>query len=625
MSNHDEKALMVSCGAIPEQAELVNQIDSEEYEYMEEEIISEDPWEATRTFTSPLTGHSFELNPQGVYWVHNKKVVSEWEDVTEPLCGPLRVLGVARDSENRGWSILLLVKDPEGFEHPLTIRKDQLDGETITQALRSAGLTVVASYKAKEMLVTFLQECPPEEENPFRLTDKTGWHDKAFILPDGRTLGHAEENYILTKGKPKDRMTFTPSGRHQDWIDNVSYLCNGNGRLLFAVSVAFVAPLLRLTGSEGGGFNFVGDSSTGKSTAITVGASAYGHPKHYVQSWRATSNGLEFLAQRHNDMLMAIDEMGQMAPKEIGEAAYMLANGQGKQRMSSSVDMRDRLEWTTMILSSGEITLAEHMSEGGKKTKAGQEVRLADIPADAGKGHGLFEELHHCTNGADFSNTLKENALKYHGTAVPLFLRGITTNMEGFHEGYRQIKERFLEESMPTGSSSQVRRLAEKMALIAAAGEFATHLGITGWTETDATWAAVKCFGDWIKLRGGTDRQEVNQIINQARSFIERHGDARFVEMNWNGNRYLVDEARTVHNRAGYKRTKDGETDYLIMPSAFNEEICEGISRVSAVKVLIDAGILIPGKGGNATTTHRVPDVGVMKLYHFSGTVLAEE
>ncbi|WP_457589305.1 DUF927 domain-containing protein, partial [Legionella pneumophila] len=46
--------------------------------------------------------------------------------------------------------------------------------------------------------------------------------------------------------------------------------------------------------------------------------------------WRSTTNGLEGLAALHNDGLLILDELSQMDPREAGEAAYLLANGQGK-------------------------------------------------------------------------------------------------------------------------------------------------------------------------------------------------------------------------------------------------------------------------------------------------------
>lgn len=102
---------------------------------------------------------------------------------------------------------------------------------------------------------------------------------------------------------------------------------------MFAISVAFAGTLAGITGEDSGGFHLRGKSSTGKSTALKVAASVWGHPATYVRQWRATSNGLEGLAALHaDDGLLILDELEQVDPKEAGEVAYMLGNGQGKAR-----------------------------------------------------------------------------------------------------------------------------------------------------------------------------------------------------------------------------------------------------------------------------------------------------
>jgi putative DNA primase/helicase len=69
------------------------------------------------------------------------------------------------------------------------------------------------------------------------------------------------------------------------------------------------------------------------------------------------------------------------------------------------------------VLSSGEIGLAQHMAEVGKQSRAGQELRLAEIPADAGKGLGLFENLHESNSGAEFAKALDHATRQHYGTA----------------------------------------------------------------------------------------------------------------------------------------------------------------------------------------------------------------
>ena len=44
-----------------------------------------------------------------------------------------------------------------------------------------------------------------------------------------------------------------------------------------------------------------------------------------------------------------------------------------------------------MILSTGDLGIADKIREGGKRVRAGQEIRILDLDADAGKGSGIFD------------------------------------------------------------------------------------------------------------------------------------------------------------------------------------------------------------------------------------------
>lgn len=116
----------------------------------------------------------------------------------------------------------------------------------------------------------------------------------------------------------------------------------------------------------------------------------WGDPSAYPRLWRATANGLEGLAALHNDGLLILDELSQIDPKEAGEAAYLLANGQGKARASRTGTARQSARWRLLFLSAGEESLTALMARVGRKVNAGQEIRLADLDADAGAGMGAF-------------------------------------------------------------------------------------------------------------------------------------------------------------------------------------------------------------------------------------------
>src|SRR5262249_44131386 len=156
----------------------------------------------------------------------------------------------------------------------------------------------------------------------------------------------------------------------------------------------FAASLLSLLGEESGGFHFRGLSSQGKTTTLRVAGSIYGGGRNgNIESWRNTANGLEAIAEQHNDALLCLDELAEIDPEIAAETAYLLANGQGKGRMGKYLNARKRPKWNLLFLSSGELSLQQHVRSAGKITRGGQHVRFVEIPADAGRGMGLFEDI----------------------------------------------------------------------------------------------------------------------------------------------------------------------------------------------------------------------------------------
>ena len=166
-----------------------------------------------------------------------------------------------------------------------------------------------------------------------------------------------------------------------------------------------------------------------------------------------------------------------MDAREVGEAAYLLANGLGKARASRTGTARQSASWRLLFLSAGEESLSAFMARGKEKPTAGQEIRLAELAADAGAGMGAFEELDGCANGAALATAVKDAASRYHGAVGAEWLRLLVRDRSKLgtvlHDGIRQFVEQFA----PDGCSGQVARVARRFGLVAVAGELLRATG----------------------------------------------------------------------------------------------------------------------------------------------------
>mgnify|MGYP000216866105 CR=1 FL=1 len=144
---------------------------------------------------------------------------------------------------------------------------------------------------------------------------------------------------------------------------------------------------------------------------------------------------------------------------------------------------RPAITWRVLFLSTGEMRLADVMAQAGQRPQAGQEVRLVDLPADAGAGMGAFECLHNAATPAALAEMLDGAVRAEHGTAGPAFLEWLQPCWAADPDWpaaaliYRM--QDFLAEALPPGADAQVRTVARRFAVVAIGGELATQAGVT--------------------------------------------------------------------------------------------------------------------------------------------------
>jgi putative DNA primase/helicase len=504
------------------------------------------------------------------------------------------VLGASRDPTGHGWGKWISWQDADGRVHTRHVPDSALQGEvpTLCGALADAGLRI--NRTQQKLFVNYLSFVPAEA----RVThvDRTGWHEingrQVFVLPD-ETIGVERTHRVVLDTTAIG--AYERCGSLQDWRAGVGTLAHSHALPVLAISAALAGPLLYLAGQEGGGINIFGQSSKGKTTVLQAAGSVWGRgaTPGYVRSWRSTANGLEGVAAATTDTALILDELGVMEAREAGASLYSLSNGAGKERARRDGSLRNARSWRVLYISSGEVPIETKLAEDrSRKARAGQLVRMLDIPADRGLSFGAFDHTGSAVDAAALSKAFKLSARTAYGTAGPEFIRRIVTEgTEGVGATLRDMIVDFTTRFVPQHADGQIIRAAERLGLIAAAGELATALGITPWAAAEATDAAAWALGQWIRMRGGTEAAEVRQAVDQVRFFIEQHGEARFEDAD-------DSEGRVVVNRAGWRKGSGPEREWWIPPQVWKSEICAGLDATLVAKTLAERGMLRRAKDG---------------------------
>lgn len=523
---------------------------------------------------------------------------------------------LVRSGEGTEWGKLVRWHDPDSNEHQQVVQLSALqgDGLEVSRTLANGGLMTEPGPRARNLLLEYLASERPEKR--ITIVPCTGWHGpegaKVYVMPHA-TIGTAPGGSETVLSLERITGSNAHRGTVEDWKARVGRYCSGNSRLLLACSMAFASILLPFSRVEGGGLHIVGPSSIGKTRVARAAASVCGGAD-YMQRWRVTINGLEAIAARHNCALLILDEMGQVDPREVGESSYMLGNGQGKQRATKVGGAAHRQSWRLLFLSTGEVGLSQHMAAAGKSVRAGQEVRLAELQADADRGLGIFDALHGHATGAALSDAIMAGCSEAYGEVGVEFIRRCTAEQGSLRDLVASGTREFLAECGRVFGSSgelggQAHRVCERFALKAVAGELATSWELTGWQPGEARAAIVRCFGEWLAARGTSGDTEPKVILDRLREFISRFEDSRFVDID--AREVALDapaHRKLVQNRAGWRKRFDGdEREYLIEPQVFKREIFAGFDAASVCRVLAAAGCLQSLEEGGKTryTLHR--------------------
>ena len=565
----------------------------------------------TQTATEAVCPH-FITRADGVYYIGMTK-----EGLPLPekqICSHLDVIAkTAGEEGNHG--ILLKWTERKGSrtitQRWAVPRKHMLgDGLDFLRELEDKGVIIQVGQERK--VLEYLRSFGTDRF--ITSVSTVGWNgdDTPVFVTPTRIYGAQADNFIYQPDhKPNHRMG--EAGTLEEWQDNVAALAAGNSRLVFAISAAFAGSLLNLANSmvDGGGIHFHGASSVGKSITLAVAASVWGrggkvdNPKTFIRKWASTAVGVEIAATLHNDLCLLLDEIGECDEKQAAKIPYMLGNGAGKERGDKSVTSRPMNTFRLMFLSNGEHTLEDHLKQKGIKVAAGQELRMLNIPADAGQGMGIVETLHNYNTSRELVEYLVSVTTQYYGVAGSEWLKYITQHTEQLRESIPQSIRQFKTNVVPESAAGQVHRAANRFALVAIAGELATKAGITGWTEGEATKAATRCFNDWLVDFGGAngENREQAKMLDTVQAFIERNG-VKFIDLSY-------ESPTLVPDLVGFLKTKDGVVlEYWVLAKQF-ERLCEGFNAKNVVSALYNAGWMQEPVSQNK----RLPLLGQKKVY----------
>ncbi|MGO1123999.1 DUF927 domain-containing protein [Klebsiella pneumoniae] len=497
-----------------------------------------------------------ESRADGIYWVEPKSDKDAGEIICREswLCSALKVIGIGIDDSKTRYLILRWQAFGAKSETVQAIPFADIGEREGWRTLKAGGVNVTTKSGLRATLADWLQSCANGEV--WRIAHATGWQCGAYIMPDGEIIGTPEQP-VLFNGRSSAASGYTTSGTVDSWRESVGRLAFGNYSMMTGVAAALAAPLIGLAGADGFGIHLYEQSSAGKTTTANVASSLYGNPDVLRLTWYGTALGLANEAAAHNDALMPLDEIGQGAdPVEVYKSAYALFNGTGKLQGAKEGGNRDLKRWRTVAISTGEMDLETFIASAGRKAKAGQLVRLLNIPMRRAV------RFHEHANGKHHADALKDAYQHHHGVAGREWVKWLADHQQEAVSAVRVTEERW-RSLIPSDYGEQVHRVGARFAIL----EAALLLGnvITGWDEQTCRDAIQYSYNAWLR-EFGTGNKEHQQIIEQTEAFLNAYGMSRFAPFPYDPS------SLPISNMAGYRQKGGHDADPMVFytfPAAF--------------------------------------------------------
>lgn len=287
----------------------------------------------------------------------------------------------------------------------------------------------------------------------------------------------------------------------------------------FTLQAMLAAPLLKLLNADSAVLSLAGDSGAGKTTIAEFGLSAYGKPKALEIAPQSTERAFYEFWRLANNLPVLCNEAATIDPKRINSIVYAAANGESRNTLTQTVQLRDTSNWTTLTV----FTSNNHL-QGLDQTllnEAGRR-RIFEITID----HPLDGEI-----ARDLNEIMRDN----YGLAGREFLSYVVANEAAVKERLKSSHAWVIE----NGVQDAERFAAWTIATAKVAGEIAADLGIFYFEPISACLRAIEA----VTKQARQTKTPLDRVDDLITDFISAHHD-RFSQFQPRGSVWIDAGAR---------------------------------------------------------------------------------
>ncbi|MBC3133334.1 cassette chromosome replicative helicase [Staphylococcus warneri] len=376
-----------------------------------------------------------------------------------------------------------------------------------------------------------------------------------------------------------------PKGTFEGWWQ--MYLDEVKGNLLLELAVIFgvsslVTAFLKTKHEVeyfGTIFSFMGNSSTGKSTAAALAVSIAGNPSKGDQTlfrgWNGTRNAIEGYLSNNFGVPIALDELSAATFKDTNGLLYSLAEGQGRLRANREGNVKNPHHFGSSVISTAEHTI------------------FKDASANDGLRARCIKISEAFTTSADNADAIKKGTSKNYGHVMPLVAEYLLNResevIKWFHREHDWFKTQLNSETNNVGI-----RMFKRYATITTSARILERV-----IATPIDLVAVREYLVSYHVDSVSERNLAAKAIDSVVQFVARNR-SKFAEN---------EKLSTMIENYGLIELKDDHIQVKILKDVFKHMLEE--NQYQDVNIVIDA---LRDKGyihsdrNRKTTKRSVPD-----------------
>lgn len=393
---------------------------------------------------------NFICTTKGVYF---KKIDKDTGEIdTQYICRSIYIKQIIRmlDTNDMYWKVCFYCND--GWQEEVIAREDITESR-ITSLIRKGA--DVGGSKTK-IILDYLFSIERDAHCIFQFK-YLGWQtvNNKLIFAHSKLLLDEGERPSIYSGQ----YNVFKKGSYKFWRDALLKHLADNYELQLALCFGFSAvingyinQILRVH-ADSLLFHISGNSTTGKTSAAIVAVSGFGDPKEggksLIQSFNGTDNALTNMLSNNNGIPIVCDEtsISQMPTQKLVNVLYTWAKNIEKARLNKTSEMRDRNEWATSIITTGEGSLIDSINQN-----EGIRARLFE-----------FRNIQ-WTKSAKQSEELVRILSNNYGHGVEPFVKAINSMSKSSFDTMWQTETRLMMEKMPTSKFNN--RIGKKFAIL---------------------------------------------------------------------------------------------------------------------------------------------------------------